>query len=304
MTGEFRRPKVSIILPTHNRPDSLRKAISSVISQTYNSIELIVVDDASVSNPEEIVDSFRQGAKIEIIYLRNSQRKGGAESRNIGIGSSSGDLISFLDDDDEILPGKIEKQADFLLSNPEVDCLSCWYIEEGAGNRGIRRKFDLPSFEEMLYRNRFGGFSFSMLRRKALDKIGFIDGALFSCHDWEFWLRAWPRSNMAVFPDYLVVYHRHAGNISSLSARTIASYERVVRINSKYMDAKCLRFHNRTLALSHAKLMSSKDDKIREFNRRLRVYGMNRLSDIGFALYGRMSLSLDGSNIKNILKRS
>src|SRR5215471_7855638 len=109
-------PKVSVIIPTHNRAEFLRSAITSVLNQTYQDFEIIVVDDASTDKTPEVVASFHDG---KIKYIRHDANKGDAGSRNTGIRNSSGDFLAFLDDDDEWLPEKLQMQVG-LLRNSRV----------------------------------------------------------------------------------------------------------------------------------------------------------------------------------------
>ncbi|MBI4683838.1 MAG: glycosyltransferase family 2 protein [Nitrospirae bacterium] len=110
---------VSVIIPTYNRADFLPQTIQSILNQTYQDWELIVVDDGSKDITEDIVDGFKaKDRKIEYFYQVN---KGAGAARNSGIRKSSGNYIAFLDSDDEWLPEKLERQVDFMRNNPEYD---------------------------------------------------------------------------------------------------------------------------------------------------------------------------------------
>ena len=98
------KQKVSIIIATFNRDNLIKRAIDSVFLQNYPNFEIIVVDDCSVDKTGEIVNGYNDS---RIIYIRNESNYGVAKSRNIGIGNSTGEFISFLDSDDEWLPGKL-----------------------------------------------------------------------------------------------------------------------------------------------------------------------------------------------------
>src|SRR5262245_46961170 len=108
-------PKVSVIIPTHNRADFLRDAIFSVLNQTFQDFEIIVVDDASTDNTSEVIGAFNDE---RIRYLRHDTNKGGSAARNTGILNSQCDYIAFLDDDDQWLPEKLAKQVDTLIASP------------------------------------------------------------------------------------------------------------------------------------------------------------------------------------------
>ena len=126
---------VSCIIPTYKRSDTLGRAIDSVLSQTYYEIEVLVVDDnekgsSESADVEKIVKSY---ADNRVKLVTQPRHINGAEARNAGIRASKGDFIAFLDDDDEWLPEKIEKQMSFMSEHPDIDGVSCLYSEYKKG---------------------------------------------------------------------------------------------------------------------------------------------------------------------------
>lgn len=107
--------EVSVIIPTYNRGWIIKETIDSVLAQTFDSYELIVVDDGSDDNTSEILDNY--GNKIRIIRQTN---QGVSSARNRGIISSSGKLIALLDSDDLWLPEKLNRQVSFFRNNPDA----------------------------------------------------------------------------------------------------------------------------------------------------------------------------------------
>lgn len=109
-------PLVSVIIPTYNRALLIRRAITSVLAQTYPNFEIIVVDNASVDNTAEVV-----GAIVDprLKFIRHDLNKGPAASRNTGLINSGGDYITFLDSDDEWLPQKLAAQLDVFKEDRE-----------------------------------------------------------------------------------------------------------------------------------------------------------------------------------------
>ena len=105
---------VSVIIPTFNRAYLLGRAVESVLSQTYNNYEIIVVDDGSDDGTGEIIESFNK--RVRFFRIPHS---GVSKARNTGIEKAKGDWISFLDSDDYWLPQKLEKQMTYLNANPE-----------------------------------------------------------------------------------------------------------------------------------------------------------------------------------------
>lgn len=122
------QPLVSVIITTYKRPSMLKRAIKSVLNQSYKDIELIIVDD---NNPETqgrketeiIMNEFKLFLNIK--YVKHTKNLNGAAARNTGIRSSKGEIICFLDDDDWYLKEKIKKQVNYLIQHPEYDAVYC-----------------------------------------------------------------------------------------------------------------------------------------------------------------------------------
>lgn len=112
------KPTVSVILPTYNRAHLVGRAIQSVLDQMYQDFEIIVVDDGSGDNTEEIINGFTD---TRIRYVKHQKNKGGSAARNTGIKLAKGKYIAFQDSDDEWLPDKLEKQMKaFKKASDEV----------------------------------------------------------------------------------------------------------------------------------------------------------------------------------------
>ncbi|HOC97311.1 MAG TPA: glycosyltransferase family 2 protein, partial [Candidatus Pacearchaeota archaeon] len=105
--------KVSVIIPTYNGSNTILRAVHSVLNHTYSNFELIVVDDCSKDNTFEVVKSI-EDERVKVLRHRNN--KGGSAARNTGIKEAKGEYIAFLDDDDEWLSEKVEKQVKYLRS--------------------------------------------------------------------------------------------------------------------------------------------------------------------------------------------
>jgi glycosyltransferase involved in cell wall biosynthesis len=118
---------VSIIIPTYDRPNTLKRAINSALDQTHSDLEVIVVDD---NNPDTVArektkSSISDFADKRLIYIKHQENRNGAAARNTGIQNASGSYIAFLDDDDEFEPNKIEEQLRYLKSNKQFNIVYC-----------------------------------------------------------------------------------------------------------------------------------------------------------------------------------
>ena len=122
-------PRVSVILPTYNRAQLIAQAIQSVLDQTYQDFELIIVDDGSKDETEEVVNSFDDE---RIRYARHEENKGANAARNTGIAMARGEYIAFQDSDDKWLPEKLERQMRiFLITSTDIGVVytGCWRVE-------------------------------------------------------------------------------------------------------------------------------------------------------------------------------
>ena len=128
-------PKVSVIIATYNRAELLPRAVNSVLAQTYERYEVIIVDDCSPDNTQEAIRRF---ANPRIRAVRHETNRGAAAARNTGIAQARGEYIAFLDDDDECTPNRLADQVSVLDSRPDVGMVYGW-IEEINDATGARR---------------------------------------------------------------------------------------------------------------------------------------------------------------------
>jgi len=178
---------ISVIIPTFNRAAFLKKAIESVLSQTYKDFELIIVDDGSYDETPEMLKGF--GNRIR--YIRE-ENKGVASSRNLGIENSKRSFIAFLDSDDwwdkkklEIQLKKMQEAPDYLISHTD----EVWYKNGKLLNQKKKhRKSNGYIFDKCLSLCSVS-MSTVMIRRELFDKVGLFDKNLPCCEDYDFWLR-------------------------------------------------------------------------------------------------------------------
>jgi glycosyltransferase involved in cell wall biosynthesis len=210
-------PTVSVIIPTYNRAQLLAFAVLSVLNQTYQDFELIVVDDGSSDNTVDVVTGFRDN---RIRLIRHSTSKGGAAARNTGIRSSIGDYLAFLDDDDEWLPDKLRLQMNiFRVSSSTIGCVytGYLYIERSSGSVISRtvpqKKGDLS--EALLRGNCLGsGGSSVVLTRECINAVGMFDEDLPSYQDYDLWIRISKQFSFDYVVEPLVRVYVHNNSIS------------------------------------------------------------------------------------------
>jgi len=193
-------PVVSVVIPTHNRAELLRRAIRSVLDQTYGNLEIIVVDDASKDNLYEVVTDF---GDPRIQYIRHESSRGGSAARNTGIRAATGEFIAFLDDDDEWEPQKTEEQLGSLQRYDVVLCTS----NELRGRGEAYRKKSTADLED-LRRGRFtAGGTGILMARAALMKDVLFDETLPCYQDWDVFIRLAHRCTIAYIDKPLLRYN-------------------------------------------------------------------------------------------------
>lgn len=195
--------KVSVIIPTYNRCDLLREAIGSVLTQTFDDFELIVVDDGSTDDTRDAVMSF-DDPRLRYLFQANG---GVASARNWGVASSRASLIAFLDSDDVWLLEKLKVQVDYFGRNPHVSFCQTEELWVRGGRRvnpaERHRKHSGWIFRECVPLCIVSP-SAVMIRRDAFDALGGFDESLRACEDYDLWLRAALRYEIHTLPDALV----------------------------------------------------------------------------------------------------
>ena len=213
-------PRISVIIPTYNRQKLLARAIESVLNQTFKDFELFIVDDGSTDNTKEVVREFqKRDSRIKYIWQENSGAP--ARPKNTGIKNAKGNYIAFLDDDDEWLSEKLEKQLE-LFEGLESDLgfVGCNILVINESNKKIWREYKIPRyssqifFEELLEGNFILTSSSIMIKKEVLDKIGLFDENLKFGDDWDLWLRIAKKYKFDFAPEFLIKYYIHGGCIT------------------------------------------------------------------------------------------
>jgi glycosyltransferase involved in cell wall biosynthesis len=203
--------QVSVVIPTFNRAELLPAAIRSVLNQTFQDFEVLIVDDGSSDTTPEAVKSFDDN---RIHYVRHPVPRGGAAARNTGIAHARGEYVAFLDDDDEWFPHKLASQmAVMRRSEPEVAAIySGYFIVERATGRVCSRmtpkvRGDLSA--ALLASNPIGGTSCVLVKKDCLEKVGCFDESLPSFQDRDLWIRLSREFRFDYVEEPLLNYYVH-----------------------------------------------------------------------------------------------
>ncbi len=240
---------ISVVLPTHNRADVLRRSIDSVLCQTYPDIELIVVDDGSTDKTHEVIAGVDDRRLREIII---EQRSGAPAARNKGIRASAGEFIAFQDSDDEWLAKKLAQQLEIFERLPErygVVYTSFRIV----GRLGKIRTYPslltrlaskLPykktrlqgNIQKSLRRGNFITTQSALVRRECFDQVGMFDESLPRFQDWDLWLRMSHNYSFAYIQKPLIKVYSMPGNISDNKDALVTAFELLL---IKHLNGSC-----------------------------------------------------------------
>jgi glycosyltransferase involved in cell wall biosynthesis len=221
-------PTVSIVIPTLNRAHLVTRAIKSVLTQTYQDFEIIVVDDGSIDETEKVIQECRNK---RIKYIKHKKTKGPGAARNTGIEASGGYYISFLDSDDEWRPKKIEAQIELFQKKKSKIGLIYTGVELIDQDKKITKEKWFPKYKGYVFDKSLStnfivsGSSTVIAQREALEKAGKFDESLPSCEDWDLWIRIARHYEFDYIPEILVNCFAHSERISSNFERVILGHK-------------------------------------------------------------------------------
>ena len=207
---------VSVIIPTYNRANTLEDAIQSVLGQTFQDFELIIVDDGSTDNTEEVVSYYITvySNKIKYIYKTNG---GVSSARNEGIRNAKGNYIAFLDSDDYCDVNKLEITAKFIIDYPEAGLFytDVWVVDENKNILWANDRFHYRGnvFTKLIERD-FITTSTVVVKKQVFEKVGrFFEGYSLKAglEDWDMWLRIAKYYGFYHIPKKLTYYRHYKG---------------------------------------------------------------------------------------------
>lgn len=219
-------PTVSIVLPTYNRAGTVGRAVRSVLAQTFPGWELLVVDDGSTDETATLLQPY---ADPRIHYIRREQNHGVAAARQLGLKLARAPYVTFLDSDDEYLPGKLAVQIHALgRRGGAVECGMRLVLPDGR-ERDLGPVLYRKSPAQFALVDRGINLATLLIPREAALATGFDERIRFSMSDWDFVLRLLRRCQVtAVVPQPLVVHYSHRGPRMSTAANLMRGLEYVL----------------------------------------------------------------------------
>ncbi len=208
---------ISIVTSTYNRAERLKRAIESVLAQTYPDWEMLIVDDGSTDNTEEVVRSFRDE---RLVYIKRDSNWGNdTRPKNDGVRASKGEYIALLDDDNEFRPDHLAVLLEAIESDLEVEVVygDRLIIDETgklSGTMGATRDFD----PRLLMEQNYIDTSDVLMRRQAIFAVGGFDERYRNYVDWNLWVRmAGAGHRFKRVPVIITNYHLHP----AMKSRTV-----------------------------------------------------------------------------------
>lgn len=232
---------VSVVIPTYKRNDTLGRAIKSALGQTYRDLEVLVVDDNERDSEysikvQEIINGNNDG---RVRYITQVKHINGAEARNAGIRAANGDWIAFLDDDDEWLPTKIEKQMKALSEQADVMGASCYYNEYIDGKLYHScPPYTTENLNFKVFTRQIAMYTPTLIMRKdKLLEFGGFDNTLSRHQDLQMLVEFTHRNKMLVVEEVLV-------NVYGDSLINRLSVERIIQVKKEYFNSVSAVFNS------------------------------------------------------------
>ena len=227
----------SIIIPTFNRKSFLRVAIDSVLAQTYENFELIIVNDGSTDSTKDMIKTYSD-PRIVYVYQEN---QGVSSARNTGLSKATGNFIAFLDSDDKWVKEKLAKSVEYIGKYPNISIFhteEIWYKNGKLLNQ--KKKHKKPT--GLVYKNALSlcciSISTAVIKSTIFKEIGVFDETLEACEDYDFWIRTTSQYEIKLIPEYLTI--KDGGRADQLSFKTWGLDRFRIKALKKILDSKKL----------------------------------------------------------------
>lgn len=233
-------PTVSVIVPAYGVAHLVGETLDSLIAQTFDDWEAIVVDDGAPDDVEGALARFGHESRIRLIKTDNG---GLSVARNRAIAVARGELIALLDGDDLYEPTYLETMSAAILADPGLGFVTCDATYFGDSRVGKRFSQHVPQIDpislEKVLRREFNVFITSMIRRSAIDEVGGFNPELRSAEDFDLWLRIMERGWRAAYVNApLSRYRRRAGSLSSQTQNLLRSVIRVYEMSEHRLSMR------------------------------------------------------------------
>jgi glycosyltransferase involved in cell wall biosynthesis len=230
------KPAVSVVFRAYNCREYIGQAIDSILAQTFQDFEIVVVDDGSTDGTEAILKSYAQKDN-RIRVIRNEPNQGPVRTMNIGVREAQGEFIAVHDADDLSLPHRLETQVNFLRSQPNITLMGggAYFIDEEG--EVLRVGTTARKVGEAARQFLEGGQSFihtsCMYRRISIEAVGLYDEFFTSSHDYDMLVRMANTFEVAYYEEPLVKWRKLNTGITGKKKLAQAAFAELARIRAK-----------------------------------------------------------------------
>lgn len=224
-------PTVSVVLPTYNRAGSIHMSVESILSQTFQDFELIIVDDGSTDDTEAVIHTIDDS---RVKYIKCDRNYGATHARNVGIQIASGQYVAFQDSDDQWLPEKLRKQVEVLHSakkNVGVVYNAYWRVID---NKRIYMPVDIPNTEnanailaELFFL--FVATPTVLVKKECFGRSGVFDERLSRLQEWELWIRMSQDYKFEYINEALVTSYYQSQSITANHESLVISFDLILK---------------------------------------------------------------------------
>lgn len=278
---------ISVIIPTHNRGYIIKKSIDSVLSQTYKNIELIVVDDNSTDNTEQIIKEINDS---RLIYIKLNKNVGANAARNIGIKKAKGEFIAFQDSDDEWIDSKLEIQLKELKEkNFDIVCCSFWQNDYDTTQIFPNMKVESEDLLHRILLENFMSTQTIMGYRKCFLQECF-DEDMPRFQDWELSIRLVKTFNVGFIDIPLVNVYIQKNSISRNNKRAVIALEKILNKYEKDIIKYNLKSYYYRKIVAYASMADYDSDKINNYAKQLFLCNRFNVSNILIYLLSKLHI--------------
>jgi len=274
-----KKPLISVVLPVYNVDEYIKESIESILNQTIQDFEIIVIDDCSTDATLQIVSQF-DDQRIRVITKQKN--KGLIDSLNIGFDVAFGKYIARVDGDDVNILDRFEKQLNYLEANKEIDACGCWLKAFGYRDDVIKHKEDHKEIQVHLLISNPMSLGATMLRRASYMPFRF-DANMWHVEDYDYWARTAWDCKLHNLQEVLYHYRTHKAQVSTQFKKTQLKNDVIIKLNlwkklkynqTLYKDEFIVKmlFKNHKFEIKDYQLLQKWFAEIRLNNIKLRVF--------------------------------
>lgn len=223
-------PKISVIMPVYNSAKYLQESVQSILDQTFNDFELLLINDCSTDNSLSLMYDL-QKKDNRIVIINQETNSGPAVARNVGLDKARGEYIAIMDSDDIAIKTRFEEQIT-VFKDPKIGICGSWYTEFGENlkNHLVKSPIQPNAIKIAFLTYDCLGNSTVMFRKNILEGFRFNLNYIV-CEDYNFWCELLLKTSCSIIPKSLVQYRVHSGGISKMKIEKIEAFDKIIKLD-------------------------------------------------------------------------